>query len=121
MIVESLLSCAISIIFIHCQRRLRNDRCSHHPTRGRGVLPVENRMKVETYKCDQCGKQKQDSNHWFMLDIGIVGFHLFIWDNANADIAGYKHLCSQGCASKILSTWMTKAARDAEDLLWACT
>jgi len=78
-------------------------------------------MKVETYKCDQCGKQKQDSNHWFVLSENSQAFIVYPWDAKCADRADAKHLCSEGCSSKVLSRWATKAARDAEDLLWACT
>jgi hypothetical protein len=34
-------------------------------------------------------------------------FTLQCWDNMQADVTGYEHICSESCAAKALSKWMT--------------
>jgi hypothetical protein len=77
-------------------------------------------MKSEVYSCDGCGKQKQESNHWWRLrpyaqqrtpSLLIADVFILIpWDttvvNAGDDTVE-KHICSEPCASKALSKWMS--------------
>jgi hypothetical protein len=35
---------------------------------------------------------------------------LFRWDQTLADLEGYEHICSESCASKALSKWLTQAS-----------
>jgi len=34
-------------------------------------------------------------------------FSLLRWDNTLANTEGYEHICSESCAAKALSKWMT--------------
>jgi len=84
-------------------------------------------MKLETYKCDVCGVQKQESNHWlkgYLIDSGrinsaeavkgkTVGAMIIPWDvkefsrpwNAVALLPEPDaHLCGPGHALE----WMSK-------------
>ena len=69
-------------------------------------------MKLATpYKCDYCGKLKGESNHWWLKlpqpDHPVPRFELFPWNEALNDAEGVEHICSQECASKALSKWMS--------------
>ena len=66
------------------------------------------------YKCNVCGKAKEDSNHWWLLfpsntpDAPGSGFILDRWDDVYADRKDVENICSESCASKALSKWMEK-------------
>lgn len=64
-------------------------------------------MKTPSYRCDQCSTLKADSNHWWLRAPDRDKFTLKCWDEAQADAAGYEHICSESCAAKALSKWMT--------------
>jgi hypothetical protein len=70
-------------------------------------------MKSETYTCDECGKQKQESNHWWILSqvaraqLGPC-FSLLPMNLIGRVESGIsEHLCSESCAIKALSKWMS--------------
>jgi hypothetical protein len=61
------------------------------------------------YICDECGTQKKESNHWWLLipDWGDRNsFVLMPWSSLYVDGLDVKHLCSESCATKQLSKWM---------------
>jgi hypothetical protein len=69
------------------------------------------------YKCDVCGKQKGESNHWWLRQRNLADLHVFVllpWDAAAPDIvdvagvAVYEHICSESCAIKSLSQYMAR-------------
>lgn len=72
-------------------------------------------MEFTSYKCDECGKVKGESNHWFWC-ARVPGprFVVAAWDCVNCDpsveIVEVKHLCGMGCAVKA----MTKAMESGE-------
>lgn len=80
-------------------------------------------MKIPyPYKCDYCGKLKEESNHWFLRPAAVVllqmvegqqgrpskeyTFTLLCWDSSYIDKLGIEHICSEQCATKALSQWM---------------
>ena len=81
-------------------------------------------MKVaQPYRCDECGTEKQESNHWYLLMtapnpyskrkgrgdlLSDERFVLVPWKDNEilVDEDGVEHLCSESCASKKLSKWM---------------
>lgn len=70
-------------------------------------------MKVQTYGCDYCSTQKAESNHWFVRCPSDQGFLLYRWDKVaqeEIDAPGNEHICSESCASKALSRWLTQAS-----------
>lgn len=67
-------------------------------------------MKVQCpYRCDYCLNLKGQTNHWWLRPQDAEQFHLIRWDATLADMDGYEHICSESCAAKALSKWMTQA------------
>jgi len=63
-------------------------------------------VKLPTpYVCDECGRQKTESNHWFIQLTGPDVFTLTTWEYTEPDTRGARHLCSESCSSKALSKW----------------
>lgn len=69
-------------------------------------------MKIPNpYKCDECGVQKQESNHWVLaFSLSGIGVHVVFqpWDDKDADEDGVLTLCGEGCAAKVLSKEISK-------------
>ena len=65
-------------------------------------------MKVQSYRCDYCSKLKGESNRWWLAQPDGEHFTLALWDATLADGDGYEHICSESCATKALSKWMTE-------------
>jgi hypothetical protein len=59
------------------------------------------------YRCDHCSNLKGETNHWWLRAPELGKFTLQRWDHALADMPGYEHICSESCAAKALSKWMT--------------
>jgi hypothetical protein len=67
-------------------------------------------MKVRCpYKCDYCLNQKGETNHWWLRPHDPERFTLLAWDEALAGEEGNEHICSESCAAKALSKWMTRS------------
>jgi hypothetical protein len=67
------------------------------------------KMKVDSYKCDQCGKVKGEVNCWWTYHSGGVGFYLIPFASATeADLqASYaRHLCGRACVQRELEAFM---------------
>ena len=68
-------------------------------------------MKVHCpYRCDYCLNLKGETNHWWLRPREIEQFNLLRWDSKLADMDGYEHICSESCAAKALSKWMTQTS-----------
>jgi hypothetical protein len=67
-------------------------------------------MKVHSHRCDYCFNLKGETNHWWLRPTDAEQFKLLRWDDALADSDGYEHICSESCAAKALSKWMTHPA-----------
>lgn len=61
-------------------------------------------MKVDTYKCDNCGAARKEANHWFRLFSGPNHVELRRWDTDSAGEFG--HVCGQECAFAMLTRWI---------------
>ena len=70
-------------------------------------------MKLITpYKCDYCPNIKGESNHWWLQESSFENFVLVRWNDELAAKPQYvEHICSQACAAKALSKWLSMAAR----------
>lgn len=69
-------------------------------------------MKVRCpYKCDYCLNPKGETNHWWLHALDREQFVLHAWDETLADRDGYEHICSESCAAKALSKWMSAHLR----------
>jgi hypothetical protein len=60
-------------------------------------------MEFTTFKCDGCGRIKQESNHWWQF-ASLPGPQIFVfaWDSRVALGLDAKvlHLCSEACVTK---------------------
>jgi hypothetical protein len=70
-------------------------------------------MKIDSYKCDGCGKMKGETNHWWLIMIQGAAMQMLPWQMApNPDAHGsdnarvFQHICSQACAIRLISEWM---------------
>ena len=71
-------------------------------------------MRVHSpYRCDYCSNMKGETNHWWLRLPDRERFTLQRWDATLADVPGYEHICSESCAAKALSKWMTPAVHVA--------
>jgi len=73
-----------------------------------GNKDLRESMKVQSYRCDYCSKLKGESNRWWLGRPDGEHFTLAHWDATRADGDGYEHICSESCATKALSKWMTQ-------------
>jgi len=64
-------------------------------------------MEFTGYRCDECGRMKQEASHWWKLfrfeDGGIV--QIAPWSNPMMG-TGSMHLCGRECVIKALSKAM---------------
>ena len=65
-------------------------------------------MRVDTFKCDVCGIQKGETNHWYSLEKTVKN------DNARLELLAavftdpaYMHLCSDACVIKAVQQWLS--------------
>jgi endogenous inhibitor of DNA gyrase (YacG/DUF329 family) len=69
---------------------------------------VSNPHSITTVKCANCGKVKQEANHWFLIctQAGVFGCYPFdyVKEIRDRDMP----VCGQSCAQRELETWMTK-------------
>jgi hypothetical protein len=56
---------------------------------------------------------KGETNHWWLHPQEREQFVLLPWDDALADQDGHQHICSESCAAKALSKWMSAKLRAA--------
>jgi hypothetical protein len=70
-------------------------------------------MKVRCpYKCDYCLNPKGETNHWWLRQRDVNQFTLLAWNDLLADQDGHEHICSESCAAKALSRWMTRRSTE---------
>jgi hypothetical protein len=73
-------------------------------------------MKVQSYACDECGTQKRQTNHWWLLWVGVCrsgppdAFYLIPWDEKKAATDDHEHLCGQECVGRALAKWLGQAS-----------
>lgn len=75
--------------------------------------------RSEIYKCDACGAERTESNHWFLsqslsrqnygttadnAEWNAFGISFIKWDDHKANVGGHGHLCGIPCCIKLLST-----------------
>lgn len=69
-------------------------------------------MRIESWQCDGCGKQKGVTNHWLLVRPQSDAFMVFPWNEEAAvreesrEAAYYQHLCGSACVTKKLSAWL---------------
>ena len=60
-------------------------------------------MKVNSYKCDGCGIQKGETNHWYAISPTAVSIIVSAWHDGD----GYAHYCSDACVVKAVQQWLS--------------
>jgi len=70
-------------------------------------------MKVDSFKCDSCGRQKGENNHWYKFraypDTGNgPEFTVNPFDSEGTDFPTTKHLCSDACVIKTVQVWLSE-------------
>jgi hypothetical protein len=63
--------------------------------------------EVNTFRCDECGIQKQTTNHWWAAHAkeSPVEFFISPWDEAV--LGNAHHYCGQSCVHAAMDRWMT--------------
>jgi len=63
--------------------------------------------EVTTYRCDVCGKLKQEANNWFRAIASLAPtFGIVTWDAPLQRPSGELHLCGMECAQKAMAKAM---------------
>ena len=58
-------------------------------------------MIDETTKCDVCGVQRKEVNHWYLVRANRSGLHF-----PRKRALGDKDVCGQACAHLLLDRWL---------------
>jgi hypothetical protein len=66
-------------------------------------------MRVDTFKCDVCGKMKGEGNHWFRLEMGDAGMKMCPWGVMKLTGSSVD-LCSDQCVLTMVQKWLTTMA-----------
>lgn len=59
--------------------------------------------KLVSFKCDQCGRQKEESNHWFVFSADQDALHIYRFNTNSMLSPGVKHICGEACLAKTMS------------------
>jgi len=62
-------------------------------------------MRQNVFSCDVCHRQKEKSNHWYLIRLEDGNVTIIRWDEGRAELS-YKHLCGQSCVQKFIEQWM---------------
>jgi len=60
---------------------------------------------VKVYRCEICGIESQNLNHWFVIQCSDRNLTVFKWDSAAASEAGALHFCGERHAEIYVSRW----------------
>lgn len=73
---------------------------------------------TETFNCDICGKQKSNTDHWWLAWNESFRphpdaperhmFKIYPWETLLAHDAATKHLCGQACLQKLVDRWLNQ-------------
>jgi len=72
-------------------------------------------MKFETYKCDQCGELKKESNHWYEIfeHPGASPPYLSLFPyrlEGGCERGEHLDFCGIECVQKYISKWMSEVS-----------
>ena len=66
----------------------------------------------QVIRCDMCGRQKRQANHWFVAREEPGELRITGWNSHQLLSPQTKHLCGETCAHKLLSHSLMKLADD---------
>lgn len=61
-----------------------------------------------TYKCDTCGAERTETNHWFAVQVELHGIYVFTWKQATEAnrLERSHHFCGKTHALQFVSSEM---------------
>ena len=62
----------------------------------------------EAIRCDICGAQKRQTNHWFVAYEETGELRISGWNSLHLLSAETKHLCGEACAHKLISQFLLR-------------
>jgi len=70
-------------------------------------------MRTTGFKCNVCGIEKKETNHWFVITVSSSHGPMLIietWctealDRTNSDV---RHICGEACVNKTVSEWLSR-------------
>ena len=72
--------------------------------------------EVTMYKCDECGKLRSESNHWFRAVTPESGFIISAWEDTIVGPGETElHLCGMECAHKAMARALDDSTSDGKD------
>ncbi len=70
--------------------------------------------KYTTYKCDECGVLKQETNHWWVVATSPDAHGGLSISPMPPDLpAGEITVCGRACAQKAVERWMAEVTRES--------
>jgi hypothetical protein len=63
-------------------------------------------------KCDQCGTEKKQTNHWHLLRVNRSGFHV-----PKTRLEGDRDVCGQACAHILFDRYLTTGKLDKPEVI----
>jgi len=73
-------------------------------------------VKIETYRCDECGTLKEQSNHWWAVNtradspqLAIEPLDQALMARGGSLATTQKSLCGRECVQKTVERFMTDA------------
>lgn len=78
---------------------------------GRGLLLLSGGevllVRKSVYVCDVCGREKQQTNHWWIAYTSGEGFHIDKWRDGLADNDECQTLCGQECVIQAVNKYLS--------------
>jgi hypothetical protein len=65
-------------------------------------------MRSQVYRCDMCGRERGESNHYLLAFFEGESIRLAPWRDGDAAQADVSHLCGSACATRKLAEWVDK-------------
>lgn len=68
--------------------------------------------RLSTYKCDECGALKKETNGWWLVDPVPGAIVVRIWNHPQLD--DMKHLCGIECTQRFIARWMGEQGHERQ-------
>lgn len=63
---------------------------------------------AKRYTCDQCGAERKETNHWFVVLVQPLALNVRLWEKAPRQVMNHKeakHICGRECLCVLVSQW----------------
>ncbi len=61
------------------------------------------------YRCEICGEESQNPNHWLVIRCNSEQLTVYKWTKEAADTPGARHYCGEAHAQVYISRWLEAA------------